>query len=397
MRLIRTLERRPREFASSGHSLDVRLLALEFSRVAGDPSRVTAISRRMVALAGMFALLLIVVVGPDAVRAETVGYTGTIAFLRWPAGSTDYSSGPSLYVIRADGSGLRRLTPAGTSVLSYAWSPDGETIAYTDTRLSLWLVQVDGIGRRLLLPTSRLSTVALSWSPNGTTVAIVSPGPKANFRHAWCTKLTLYVVPIDRSPVTPLRAGVGCDVAWSPRGDEIAYTASGPNRSGTWAIHPDGSGDRRIASVGGGKWSADGARLSFGIAIHPRPDTVDRYRAFAVVNADGTNYHVVTTHAYNEYGEAWSPHGHQILYGRADHKGVYLIGSDGRNNHRVTRDSPPQAGWGALAWSPTGGSIAYTTGNFSNTDLYLIGIDGRGKTHLTNTPDIDIAPSWVAR
>ena len=192
-------------------------------------------------------------------------------------------------------------------------------------------------------------------------------------------------------------AGVDCDVAWSPGGDEIAYTASGPHRSGTWAIHPDGSGDHKIASAGGGKWSADGAQLSFNIAIHPRPDTTDRYRAFAVVNADGTNYHIVTTHAYNEYGEAWSPHGHQILYGRADHKGIYLIGSDGRNNHRVTRDSPPQAAWGALAWSPTGGSIAYTTGDISNTDLYLIGTDGRGKTQLTDTPDIDIAPSWVAR
>ncbi len=54
-----------------------------------------------------------------------------------------------------------------------------------------------------------------------------------------------------------------------------------------------------------------------------------------------------------------------------------MIGADGRNNRRVTRDAPPQAGWGALAWSPTGGSIVYTTGGTDNTDLYLIGIDGR--------------------
>ena len=130
--------------------------------------------------------------------------------------------------------------------------------------------------------------------------------------------------------------------------------------------------------------------------IHLRTGITDRYRAFAVVNAGGTGFHVVTTHAYNEYGRVWSPSGRRILYGRADRQGIYTIGADGRGNQRVTRDSPPQAGWGALAWSPNGGSIVYTTGGTDNTDLYLIGIDGRGKVRLTSTPDIDVAPSWVA-
>jgi len=138
--------------------------------------------------------------------------------------------------------------------------------------------------------------------------------------------------------------------------------------------------------------------------VHVR-NVTDRYRAFGVVNADGTGYHVVTTHAYNEYGEVWSPTGHRILYGRASSpslyrfksQGIYVIGSDGRGNRRVTRDAPPQADWGALAWSPDGGSIVYDAGGYKNTDLYVIGIDGRDKVQLTNTPDIDIDPSWVAR
>ena len=74
-----------------------------------------------------------------------------------------------------------------------------------------------------------------------------------------------------------------------------------------------------------------------------------------------------------------------------------MIDADSRHNHRVTRDSPPEAAWGALAWSPTGGSIVYTTGTADNTDLYVIGADGRNKVRLTSTPDIDIDPSWVAR
>ena len=51
----------------------------------------------------------------------------------------------------------------------------------------------------------------------------------------------------------------------------------------------------------------------------------------------------------------------------------------------------------ALAWSPDGRSVVYDTGGYQNTDLYVIGVDGRGKVQLTNTPDVDIGPSWVAR
>jgi Tol biopolymer transport system component len=290
------------------------------------------------------------------------------------------------------------LTPSGTSVFGYQWSPDGKRIAYIDMHYSLWLVRPDGTGRRLLLPGSRLSTLGMSWSPDGTAIAITSPGRNATLRNAWCTKLTLYVIPIDNGRVSRLHGGAACDVAWTPRGGEITYTPHGYGRGGAWAIRPDGTGDHRVSKVGSVNWSADGRQLLFGVLIHQaQTGTVDRYRAFGVVNTDGTNYHVVTTHAYTEYGEVWSPHGHQILYGRADQEGIYVIGSDGRRNHRVTRDAPPQASWGAFAWSPTGGSIVYTTGSTKNADLYLIGIDGRGKAQLTSTPDIDMAPTWVPR
>jgi Tol biopolymer transport system component len=270
-----------------------------------------------------------------------------------------------------------------------------------DQHLSLSVVRPDGGGRRLLLPSSRLSTVAVSWAPDGKTMAVVAAGAHADFRRVVCTKLTLYVLPIDGRSVSRLRNDVACDVAWSPRGDEIAYTPSGPDRSGTWSIRPNGTGGRKISTVGGGKWSADGSQLSFNVVMHLAGLRADRYHAFGAVDADGTGYHVVTQHAYTEYGEAWSPRGHRLLYGHADRKGLYVIGSDGRNDHRITRDALPQAAWGAFAWSPTARSVVYDTGDIgdsrtADTDLYLIGTDGRGKIRLTKSPDVDVAPSWVA-
>jgi Tol biopolymer transport system component len=309
--------------------------------------------------------------------------TGTIAFIRQV---NDRIYGGGLFVVHPDGSGLQRLTPPSTHVYWYAWSPDGRLIAYIDRRLSLWLVRSDGTGRRLLLPTQRLGSSSLSWSPDGTRIAITTTGPEGHPWKGCCSRLHLYVLPIGGGPPVPLPAGkhIGYGVFWSPRGDEIYY-----GNGAIWAIRPDGTGRRKLSSVGSAEaMSADGSQFVFGVV---------RYRSFGVVNADGTGYHVVTTHAYTEYGEAWSPIGRRILYGRANRQGIYVIGSDGRNNHRVTRDAPPGAGWGALAWSPDGGSIVYDTGGYKNTDLYVIGIDGRDKVQLTATPDIDINPSWSAR
>jgi Tol biopolymer transport system component len=335
---------------------------------------------RITALVGVLAAIVFMA-GQGAAASPTAvtQRTGTIAFIRLIKGP-GLGLG-ALFVVRPDGGGLRQLTPEGTKVWSYAWSPDGRLIAYLDQHLSLWLVRPDGSGRRLLVPDSRLRGVALSWSPDGTTIAITTKCRKAR-----CSRLGLYVVAISgRAPVR-LPAGNHLDwngVSWSPGGDEIYYGVGG-----IWTIRPDGTGRRKISPVGGaGVLSADGSQFVFG---------VKRYRSFGVVHADGSGYHVVTSHAYTEYGEVWSPTGHRILYGGANGQGIYVIDPDGRNNHRVTRDAPPQAEWPALGWSPTGGSIVYDSGTYKNTDLYVIGVDGRDKVQLTNTPEIDIAPSWVA-
>ncbi len=352
-----------------------------------------AVRRRVSLLlvgASLLAGAVTLTTGSAAGRAATSGRVGTIAFIRMANARV---FGGRLFGIRPDGSGLRALTPPGTRVVAYAWSPGGGSIAYIDERLSLWLVHRDGTGRRLLVPTSRLSSIGLSWSPDGKELAIASAGAGVNPQRAPCES-HLYVVPVDGGQPVSLHREAGCDVAWSPRGDQIAYGRG----SAIFVMRADGTGSRQVAKGGGPRWSADGMQLAFGTVIRGGPyrTLARRYSAFGVVDADGNGFHLVTTHAYTEYAVAWSPSGRRILYGRADDKGIYVIDADSHDNHRITRDSPPEAGWGALAWSPSGGSIVYTTGAADNTDLYVIGADGRDKVRLTATPDVDIDPSWSA-
>jgi len=54
-----------------------------------------------------------------------------------------------LYVVNADGSGLRRLTRHAANVRWFAWSPDGRTVAFLRER-EVYIVKADGSGERRL-------------------------------------------------------------------------------------------------------------------------------------------------------------------------------------------------------------------------------------------------------
>ena len=112
------------------------------------------------------------------------------------------------------------------------------------------------------------------------------------------------------------------------------------------------------------------------------------------MNADGSSRRRLTKHAYNEFGLAWSPDDVSILYGRENREGIYVIGANGRNDHKVTSDSPAQIAWGALTWAPDGRAIAYATDRTGGGELYVIGAAGRNKFQLTRSLDADIDPSW---
>ena len=214
--------------------------------------------------------------------------------------------------------------------------------------------------------------------------------------------LRIFVVPVGGGVPQRLPSGDARQLDWSPQGDEIAYgDGSGRQR----IIRTDGSKARPLfprpqtRGFGTPTWSPDGTRVGFvgfgGLVRHGR--YTNRYAGIYDADADGSNLHLVTSHAYNEYGFAWSPDGRWILYGRANREGIYVIGADGRNNHRLTRDSPTPSLSPALSWAPDGRSIAYETDRIGNGDIYVIGADGHDKVRLTSSAAGDTEPSWQPR
>ena len=53
-----------------------------------------------------------------------------------------------LYMVRADGSGLRRVSTPGTVPDHPSWSPDGKLIGYHGSFSGVWVQRIDGRGLR---------------------------------------------------------------------------------------------------------------------------------------------------------------------------------------------------------------------------------------------------------
>ena len=307
--------------------------------------------------AAVLLVLSSVLVRATAGHAGVQGRSGTIAFLR----SVAEMGRSGLFAIKA---GRERPSPSHAQRLglaSFAWAPDGSRIAYLDSHGALRLVRPDGTGRVLLAASSPLrSPWVLSWSPDGKAIAVdardptTAPPPKNSGED-----LRIYVVPTGGGAPRRLPSGdvQRARLVSARRRDRLR----GRDRRSR-IIRTDGSKPRpffrRPQTRGKGlpTWSPDGTHvgfIGFGGPVR-RGRFTDRYAGIYVADADGSNLHLVTSHAYNEYGFAWSPDGRWILYGRANREGVYVIGADGRNNHRLTRDSPTPVLFPTLSGRRTG-------------------------------------------
>jgi len=197
------------------------------------------------------------------------------------------------------------------------WSPNGTRLAcevFSDEpgRNGIYTIRASDGGDLQRVTTAEFDDCPADYSPNGHRL-LVSNG-------------TLSVVESNGNglrQITPDGIALDfCSGSWSPRGNEIVFSAHVPDfdyRSSIWVVHADGTGLRQIpvpgcgglrsnpASIGCQKpvWSPDGLKIMFERHFLIPNDHFDLY----TVNADGSGlFQVTDTPNLDEGGGDWGTH-----------------------------------------------------------------------------------------
>jgi TolB protein len=349
--------------------------------------------------------------------AAAGGPRSKIAFVRVVNGARQESS-DELFVINADGSGKRRLSrsplAANGGLSGPAWSPDGRKLAFSiELRGSaglcdragacneeIFVINADGSGLRRLTRNAVPDGDAV-WSPDGRKIAFMSRREG--------TGEDVFVMNADGGDQRNLTHKPGNEVgsAWSPDGRAILFTAvppgqplwvggsrsaSGPYRD-VYVMNADGSAQRNLtrtreAEEYAATWAPNGRGIAFA-AYDGRSNRI------FVLNPDGSGKRALT----NEITEtfmSWSPDGRKIAFFDA---GISVVNADGSGLRRLARN----VAFAGLSWSPDGRKITFVrlrrpktmqpaTGEppppspWPAADLWVMSADGSGQRNLTRTP-----------
>ena len=334
-------------------------------------------------------------------------------------------SEPGVYLIKADGSGLRRLPGAGRARDVFAWAPSGNRFALVpgcqaEDALFLGTADSDEPQKISMLPSDAFS---IFWSPREDTLAVnlsrgagiaagaalldVNDGTVSSLDDAisfsgWSHDGRWYAMSVagtdnldgigattvdtETGQKTYLGDGIR-EILWSPNDHRLAFSqVQGPEEppynawlaSGVGVMNADGSGREVLLemerhSVTGAAsavtWSPDGERLLL------KPGTSPFH--YLVYDVDTLGQPLDFGETYKLSGGAWSPDGEHIAVERGRPDGGILIAvfpANGGNGIEVSAGAAAQH----PQFSPDSQHIVFVarrTGDWDAQDLYLADTD----------------------
>ena len=249
----------------------------------------------------------------------------------------------------------------------------------------LYIINPEGSGRRALTPDAG-EYRDIAWSPDGTQLAFTAydEGKRTIWGRSMLTGQNC--MRSHLSMIQALRPGPLMDVQllFNPRVMAISSFMS---------MNSDGSDIRRLTDSPGNDlnpvWSPDGRRIAF-------TTFRDGDKEVYVMDADGSNARNISNEPLADDDPQWSPDSTRVSFisyqdGETD---ILLVNADGTDKRNLTQS--PEIRDNRAAWSPDGQHIAFVAQlPDGNKEIFVMLADGSGQINLTDSADEDLAPSWA--
>ncbi len=248
-----------------------------------------------------------------------------------------------LVVADADGYAPRTITESSEPLMSPAWSPDGQSLAYVsfEGKASAIYVQRLATGERRRVSARLGINGAPAWSPDGRKLALTLSRDG---------NLDVFVLDLATQVLTRLTTDGAIDTEpeWSRDGASVYFTS---DRAGQPQVY-------RVAAAAG----QQPQRLTFTNAYNARPRVSPDGQSIALVTLDRGGYRIATfdlktrnlhvlTDGRQDEAPSFAPNGAAIMYAtRSGARGTLaMVSSDGRFQQRLSSDAGDVR---EPAWSP---------------------------------------------
>ena len=358
----------------------------------------------------------------------------------------------SVYVIQADGTGLRKLTQEGEMAGSPKWSADGKRVVFYDMDAEYTFAarlfgeatsQIISVDLSTGVRTERTSGPGLKVSPqflSADRIGYLIKGPGQKGELAFTTGEHG-----AEAPAPGPAPGVIRNPAWSPDGKQLVYEkfaydsrqnqplyakdqtfdlrfsgefpavsstgklANSPfgdvgalriipfDKVAVYVSDLDGMNRKQLFQQDGGgafspSWSPDGQWVVFGYGAVFK-DRESKPQRLIMIRADGSQKRELTSGPLNSGFPSFAPDGKHIVYRvwAKEARSLQILNVDDGKSTQLTsgNDNFPE-------WSPAGDRIAFTreTGGANSYDIFTVRPDGTDLQQLTHAPGNDAHCAW---
>jgi Tol biopolymer transport system component/DNA-binding winged helix-turn-helix (wHTH) protein len=352
-------------------------------------------------------------VGADRPLRLTYSKSGLVGAPAWSPDGSEIAfsrcdgNSDGVYVVPALGGAERKLTSVGclyTLPGPLAWLADGKGMLMIDhcsAEGPFDVVQFSlATGEKKCLTNSGSngsdSGYGFALSPDGQTIAFSRTGVSL------CCNI--YTIPLSGGPSRLLTADsrsgcstendLGCDgLMWTPDSKSIVFVSNRTTLPSLWQVLASGGTiERQTTYPAIGNFSKDGRRFVYSEKTSAEPPAIWRADLAAAGGPVLGKRKLISTQ-YPEMDAQPSPDGSRIVWMsiRTGSEEIWTSSVTGENTVQLTRLDRYS---GTPRWSPDGRWIAFDSFTPNGSQIYVVDSEGRNLRSITTGPHDNAVPSW---